>query len=574
MTRGRATALAVLAAVVAGGVLAGAWWTASPTTRERLLERVLREEGSLAPVPNDLELQEDINAVIVRVAVAAPGTPISPGIYGVAGADPDTLRTLGATLNRWGGNPSSRFNWVNGHAWNAGRDWKFSNLNYSNSTASQSDQFVAEAEATRVGALMTVPAIGWVARDDSQEHRSTGVPARGGAPVAPGSDAIAGYDPGVNRARTSVESLPRKPGPLVLDPDPNSSVVYQDEWVHHLVTRFGDAAVPYFAIDNEPDLWPFTHTDVHPAEPGYDDMLKTFLDYARAVKAQDPRAKVLGPTVSGWTGYMYSALDRGNDNFGTHADRAAHGNAPFLEWWLAQVGKADQKSGVRSLDDLDVHYYPQAPEVTSKSDDADSQALRIRSTRSLYDPAYVDESWIGEPVNLIPRLKAWIGANYPGTGLAISEYNWGGALDPSGAVAEAIVLGVFGREGVDVANYWTYPSPDSFPGAAFMLYRNYDGHAAHFGDLSLPAAANHRLVSTFAARDSRTGDLDVMLINGAQVSASVRLDLSRTVTGPVQAYSVRDEPKVVARTIPALDAPVVLAPLSATLLHLRADQLK
>ena len=70
-------------------------------------------------------------------------------------------------------------------------------------------------------------------------------------------------------------SLPRKPGPFVVEPDPASPVVYEDEWVNHLVARFGRAdagGVPLYAVDNEPMLWSSTHRDVHPAAPGYDEV--------------------------------------------------------------------------------------------------------------------------------------------------------------------------------------------------------------------------------------------------------------------------------------------------------------
>ena len=41
--------------------------------------------------------------------------PISPLIYGVVG-DPEEVRAAGARLNRWGGNPNSRYNWAHGSA--------------------------------------------------------------------------------------------------------------------------------------------------------------------------------------------------------------------------------------------------------------------------------------------------------------------------------------------------------------------------------------------------------------------------------------------------------------------------
>jgi hypothetical protein len=444
----------------------------------------------------------------VEVSVDATGAEraISPLIYGVAAADTATLRELGATVNRWGGNPTSRYNWVAGSASNAGRDWGFRNVTF----GASADAGVAGTLAAGAVPLLTVPTIGWVAKNGDNGTASSAVPAPGAA---------AGYDPAANRRRTSVPSMARGPGP----PD----AVYQDAWVQHLSSLFGAGSqgVQLFAMDNEPDLWSTTHTDVHPSRMGYDDMLANFREYATAVKAREPASLVLGPDVSGWASYLYSDLDRGGDNFATHADRRAHGNQEFLPWWLDQVHRLDQATGTRTLDYLDVHYYPQAPGV-AMGDRADSatRALRVRSTRSLWDPEYGDESWIGTQAMLIPRLRRWIDQQYPGTRLAITEYNWGGQGDASGAVALAEVLGVFGREGVDLATYWTFPPPGSPAGAAFRLYRNFDGQGATFGDRSLPATSGHPAVAAFASRHSESGELDVVVANESQSSqATVHL---------------------------------------------------
>ena len=508
--RPRARHLAIGGALLAGIVVASltAYFLVVPSHR---LDRFVPLPGS----------------VVVTVDASGAGRPISPLVYGVAGADAPTLRQLGATLDRWGGNPSSRYNWANGHAWNAARDWDFRNGNYTGRPGSAADDFVTSALGAGAIPLVTIPTLGWVARDDDNQTRSIRVPASGGPPTRPGSNAIAGYDPAANRATTSVPSFARKNGPLVDQPDPGSTAVYQDEWVHHLTTRFG-SAMRYYAMDNEPDLWSSTHTDVHPTRMGYDDMLANFEEYATMVKAQSPQARVLGPDVSGWTGYLYSDLDRGSDDFTTHADRQRHGDQPFLPWWLQEVAKADARRGSRSLDLLDVHYYPQGQGVYSAASDPDTQERRIRSVRSLYDPGYRDESWIGTNVMLIPRLKQWIAGAYPGTGLAITEYSFGGERDASGAVALAEALGVFGREGVDVAAYWTFPPPDSPAGAAFRLYRNADGRGTAFGDRSLPATSGASRVAAFAARHSVTGEIDVVLANESLSSATT---VSLNVTG-------------------------------------------
>ena len=532
-----------------------------------------RLRAALTPVVNVPSIPPGSLAnVVVRVDFSASGSPISPFIYGVANADEASLRALGATVDRWGGDPATRYNWANGHAWNAARDWEFRNGNYGNPHGSVANAFVASAVAAGAVPLITIPSIGYVASNDDNGTQSVGVPAQGGPPAAPGSSAIAGYDPAANRKVTSVPSFATKPGPLTLTPPADSAAVYQDEWVHELEQRFGAApkGVGYFAIDNEPDLWAELHTDVHPVRMSYADMLSNYEEYALAVKAQDPRALLLGPDVSGWTGYYYSGLDRGSDNFATHADRAAHGGQPFLPWWLGQVAKADHARGTRSLDLLDVHYYPQGQGVFSNAADPATQALRIRSVRSLFDPNYKDESWIDTPVELIPRLKQWVAQQYPGTGLAISEYNWGGEKDSSGAVALAEVLGIYGREGVSLATYWTYPPPASPAGAAFRLYRNFDGKGATFGDISIPATSDHSSVVAFASRHSDSHEVDVVLINQADnQAATVHLNLGLGGTAVATQFQVAPGSSTIAKA-PLADPtlPITLPPYSVTLIQL------
>jgi Glycoside hydrolase family 44 len=561
-----------LAGALVGALLGGLLGVAG--TAELVIHHpnfAARLRSALAPASISSVPLGNLADVVVNVDASAPGTAISPFIYGVASADGATMQALGATVDRWGGNPSTQYNWVNGHSWNAARDWEFRNTNYGNPTGSVADSFVAETVAAGAVPLITIPSIGYVAKNDNNNTMSVGVPAQGGPPVSPGSNAIAGYDPTANRQLTSVVSMATKPGPFSLTEPPNSTVVYQDEWVHELVQKFGAApqGVGYFAIDNEPDLWSFTHTDVHPVLMSYADMLSNYEQYAMAVKAQDPSALLLGPDVSGWTSYFYSALDRGTDNFATHADQGAHGGQAFLPWWLGQVAKADRASGTRSLDLLDVHYYPQAQGVFSNASDPATQALRIRSVRSLFDPGYVDESWINTPVTLIPLLKQWIGQQYPGTGIAISEYNWGGEHDASGAVALAEVLGIYGREGVALATYWTYPPPASPAGAAFRLYRNFDGKGATFGDISLPVTTNQSGVVAFASRHSNSHEIDVVLVNeAASQPATVHLNLGLGVTLAATQFQVAPGSSTIARTpLASASQPITLPPYSVSLIQ-------
>ncbi|MCC6730425.1 MAG: glycoside hydrolase family 44 protein [Chthonomonadales bacterium] len=474
---------------------------------------------ALAAGPDD-EAAPASGIVRIDVDVSADRRRIDPAIYGMAFASESHLRDLRLGSNRWGGNPNTRYNWE-GNFWNKARDWKF--WNYADDApgdrtpAIVADRFVAANRAAGVPVVFTIPTIGWVARNGDNSTYSVDVPPRGGLPVRPGSEAIRGYDPAANRKRTSVRSFARKRGAYAFPPDLGDGVVYQDEFVHHLVRKFGHASeggVRYYAMDNEPDLWAATHTDVHPVAPGYDELLSRFLDYGTAVKAVDPSASITGPVSWGWTGYVHSPRDAVAGNWGGRPDRRAHGDMEFVPWFLSQVRRHDARAGRRTLDVLDVHFYPQAAGVFQGETDALTNALRLRSTRALWDPAYRDESWIGEAVRLVPRLREWARRHYPGTKVAITEWNWGADGTVNGGLAVAECLGIFGREGLDLANYWTVPAAGSPGYNAFKLYRNPDGRGRGFGDVSVRARSQApSAISCFASIDTRTGDLVTMLLN-------------------------------------------------------------
>ena len=72
----------------------------------------------------------------------------------------------------------------------------------------------------------------------------------------------------------------------------------------------------------------------------------------------------------------------------------------------------------------------------------------------------MDDSWIASVIRCIPQLRDWVNAYYPGTQIGITEYNWGAESHINGATAQADVLGIFGREGLDLAARWTTPDSD------------------------------------------------------------------------------------------------------------------
>ncbi len=462
---------------------------------------------------------------------------ISDGIYGLNFAEQDFAAEIGLAVNRWGGNSTTRYNWTIDTT-NLASDFYYENM--FQAIGQTSDEFVTRNVASQTDSMVTIGMLGYVAK--SQDLVGSYSVAKYGAQTD-----VNMYRPdhgnGILLNGDRVQNDPLDTG-LPVDED------FATEWVEHFVSTFGTAAnggVRYYMLDNEPMLWNSTHVDAHPDPVGYDDAVELGIRYAEAIKAADSTAEVMGPAVFGWTAYFYSALDAapGGDWFFNPLDRLAHDNKPFLQWYLEQFAAYEANSGTRLLDYLDIHYYPQGDQVALEpAGDADRQARRLESTRTLWDPDYVDNSWINDKVRLIPRMKEWIADYYPGTKLAINEYNFGGLEHINGAVTQADVLGIFGREGLDIACMWAPPASDQ-PGAfAFRMYRNYDGEASggsRFGDVSLLASsADASQVSVFAADRTDDGAHTVVLINKTAEPRETPLTIANLGDAIAEVYTYDD----------------------------------
>jgi len=186
-------------------------------------------------------------------------------------------------------------------------------------------------------------------------------------------------------------------------------------------------------------------------------------------------------------------------------------NGDFLVYYLTRLKLAESIFGRRLLDTLDVHWYPEARagnvRIIAVDATPDVVAARLQAPRSLWDPTYVENSWIARsihgPIALIPRLLSKIQGSYPGTLLSLSEYNYGGGSDISGGIAQADALGIFGRYGVYAACQWPLSRHEPFVAGAFAMYRNYDGKGGAFGDTSISATTDDVVgTSVYASVDS------------------------------------------------------------------------
>jgi hypothetical protein len=454
--------------------------------------------------------------VPITIDAKANRHPISPLIYGVAYADDAALNDLNIPLHRNGGNNTTRYNWQL-NADNRANDYYFESIAEPSATPGErGDTFLARSKAAGAQTMLTIPMIDWVAKVGPNRGKLAGFSiAKYGAQT--GSDSQWFPDAGNGTLKSTGKPVT---GNDPTDANVPNSAAFQQAWVKHLVAKWGTAAtggVKYYLLDNEPALWNSTHRDVQPVGLKLDALRSKSLDYAAKIKAVDPTALVVGPEEWGWTGYLYSGYDSqwGNDHkdWSHLPDRAAHGNVDAMPWLLDQFRQEGVRTGKRLLDVFSLHYYPQGGEFNNGTDNA-MQLRRNRSTRSLWDPNYTDESWINNKVALIPRMKNWVAASYPGTRTGITEYNWGAESHINGATAQADILGIFGREGLDMATRWTTPKADTPTYKAMKLYRNYDGKKSGFGGTSVQAIApNPDTLAAFAAQRTTDGALTVIVIN-------------------------------------------------------------
>jgi hypothetical protein len=469
------------------------------------------------------------NSTTITIDATRNRHPISELIYGTAFATAAQVADLNVPLNRSGGNAETRYNWqINAH--NRGADFYFESIADSPSTAgAAADSFVAATKQSGAEPMLTVPMIGWAPKVGANRAKLASYSIKKYGPQT-GNDAAFFADAGNGISTTNNTPITWN-NPL--DANLPVDAAFQGRWIQHLTNRWGLSAnggVRYYFLDNEHSLWQSTHRDVHPVGPTMGEIRDRSIEHANVIKDVDPGAIILGPEEWGWSGYLYSGYDQqygAAHNWSSFPDRAANGNLDYLPWLLDQWRRDDTIHQRRLLDYFTVHFYPQGGEFGNDTGSA-MQTRRNRSTRALWDPNYLDETWINAKVQLIPRLRGWVNRYYPETKIGITEYNWGAENHMNGATAQADILGIMGRENLDLATRWTTPATSTPTYNAMKLYRNYDGKKSTFGDTSVFAGGpNPDQVSVFAAVRNLDRALTVILINKqAAISSRAALTLS------------------------------------------------
>ncbi len=424
----------------------------------------------------------------ITIDLGADTKEISPYIYGINQyGNQQNYNQVTTTAVRQGGNRMTAYNWET-NASNAGSDWKFSsdnNLSSSDDPADCAKTLSKEAQTYGFDyKITTLQLADYVAADQD----------------GPVSEEEAAPSSRWNEVKLTKGSA------FDAEPDLTDGVVYMDEYVSYLVNTLGDSTtatgIQGYSLDNEPALWSHTHSRIHPNPVTMEELQSKSIEMATAIKKLDPNAEVFGPALYGYTAFCYLA-----DEEAWKAEQAANGYHWYLDCYLDKMKQASDEEGVRLLDVLDIHYYSESAREGVED--------RLQSVRTLYEKGFVENSWIGqwcqENVPILPTIQASIDKYYPGTKLAISEYNFGGE-DLSGTIVHAEALGCYADQGVYFATLWG-GNPYQF--SAINLYTNYDGNGSSFGNMLVPTVTDDvSLASSYASiNGTDQGTVTAMVTN-------------------------------------------------------------
>lgn len=492
----------------------------------------------------------------------AKPAPVSPYVYGVNAFAAWNSTTKWGLL-RWGGDAMTDWNWTNNFG-NSASDYCFWQGNEGGGTTlagtvAAGTPSVPSAQSLGAASLVTVPIVDYVASSAVTNNVWSGSnPACPGTPSCNGGNGYAMNVANLSFASTTpssnafVANHPTKGSAYCTSTTGTCAVsttgaVYQDEFVNYMKVTYGAGAAPVlFMLDNEPNYWPGTHPEVwpHTGTPGcgttgtvsFDDIVSRNTTYATAIKKAWPSTKTFGPVVA-QDGIVYAG-DYTDPNLPT----------PFADYYLGKMAAASATAGEPLIDAFDVHYYT--------SNGSTSQCVQV--PRMFWDPSFkdftaaqtdsIDFGWSGQnnyfdtdlyPRQMIPRLEGKIATAYAGNstaapGLSFSEYNAGCETTIEGGVAEADLLGIFGREGVYAATAWPLQPVTSngalvnYLVAAYDAYRNYDGKGSTVGDTTVSATTSDvESTSVYAFTHSgQAAAVDVVGINKTSAPLTVSVDIA------------------------------------------------
>ncbi|AEI47830.1 glycoside hydrolase family 44 protein [Runella slithyformis] len=281
----------------------------------------------------------------------------------------------------------------------------------------------------------------------------------------------------------------------------DSTVALMHHWFGSNGLGLNKAKIQYWNMDNEPEIWGGTHDDVMPAQLPAEDFMLRYFTVARKARAIYPAIKLVGPVVANeWQWY----------NWNNKPISADGRNYPWLEFFIKRIAEEQRASGIRLLDVLDIHFYPE----TTVSEEI-VQLHRVFFDRSYVYPKAngvknVNGSWDTSQNKeyILARVNDWLdkylGANH-GVTLGVTELGIQGTDPNVTAVWYASTMGEFMKNGVEIFTPWSWKTG---MWEALHLFSRYNQTISVKG-----ASSQETLVSAYPSINAAQDSMTVVLVN-------------------------------------------------------------
>jgi Glycoside hydrolase family 44/Secretion system C-terminal sorting domain len=230
----------------------------------------------------------------------------------------------------------------------------------------------------------------------------------------------------------------------------DSTVGILDYWMKDL--NIPKNRIEYWSMDNEPEIWNGTHDDIVAPTLQAEAFMQSYFAVAKKAKAKFPTIKLVGPvTANEWQWYNWM-------NTITGADGKTY---TWLEFFIKRCAEEQKASGVRLLDVLDIHFYP--------NENTAEQIVQMH--RIFFDRTYVYAGANGvRKINggwdvsqnkeyIFARLNDWMnqyfGQNH-GIKLGLTEMDVASSTPSVLATWYASMMGEFMKNEVELFTPWSW----------------------------------------------------------------------------------------------------------------------
>ena len=241
------------------------------------------------------------------------------------------------------------------------------------------------------------------------------------------------------------------PDLYLMDWPPESTAGILNHWFEEL--GLDKTMFQYWCMDNEPEIWSGTHDDVYPEQPPVEDFMSQYIKTAKLARALFPEIKLVAPAPANewqWYNWDNNKISSGGKSY------------TWLEYFIKRIGEEQNASGVRLLDVLDVHFYPNEEKASDIV-----QLHRVWFDRSYEYPGANGVKRAGSGAwsdgitkeYIFERCREWLEKHITpdhGVSFGVTEMGIKGSNPNVTAVWYASTLGVFCNEGVELFAPWTW----------------------------------------------------------------------------------------------------------------------